>query len=64
MGREGYAWSFGGRARFRKSGRQVMRIHPLEPPFRIDRIWISTTQKEKPEPDALGPGEPAGPATE
>ena len=58
MPRSGYGWSPGGVARFRKTGKQVLRIYPVEPPFRIDRIWISTTQAEKPEADVLGPDEP------
>jgi hypothetical protein len=58
---ERYTWTPGGVARFARSGRQVMRLHPLETPIRIDCIWISPHKRERPEPEELGPskGRPA-----
>ena len=42
-------------ARFPRPGRQILRVYGVEPPVRIDAIWLSTTQKTRPEPGSFGP---------
>lgn len=37
--------------RFPKSGPQILRIHVLEFPTRVDAIWLSTTKMTRPKPD-------------
>jgi hypothetical protein len=41
--------------RFAKSGEQILRVYAVETPIRIDSIWISTTQKTRPEATQYGP---------
>jgi ferric-dicitrate binding protein FerR (iron transport regulator) len=41
--------------RFDRPGRQVLRLYVYEAPLRVDAIWLSTTQKSRPDPDARGP---------
>lgn len=64
--REGFWW-IGGDAdslldedrpltvKFARSGRQVLRVYPIESPMRFDAIWLSATQKTRPRPDQRGP---------
>lgn len=62
---EGFWWSGGGHdpnaaqapiaLRFKRSGRQVIRLHALEAPLQIDAIWLSTTKTNRPSPGE-GPG--------
>jgi len=68
--REGYLWTGGDiddppagtgpqasiSIRFLRPGRQVLRLHALEAPLRVDAVWLSTTRKTPPEPDLKGPG--------
>lgn len=42
--------------RFSRHGVQVLRLFAIESPLRIDAIWLSTTQKTRPEPERRGPG--------
>ncbi|MFN3485020.1 MAG: FecR family protein, partial [Planctomycetota bacterium] len=42
--------------RFSRHGVQVLRLLAIESPLRIDAIWLSTTQKSRPEPERRGPG--------
>jgi len=42
--------------RFERPGRQVLRMYVYEAPLRIDSIWLSTTQKTRPDSNARGPG--------
>jgi len=41
--------------RFNKSGEQLLKVFAVETPMRIDSIWISTTQKTRPEASRHGP---------
>jgi hypothetical protein len=64
-GHEGFWWSGGGHdpnvtqtpiaLRFKRSGRQVIRLHALETPLQIDALWLSTTKSTRPSPEE-GPG--------
>jgi ferric-dicitrate binding protein FerR (iron transport regulator) len=62
----GYRWS-GGQdetgwtqapisVRFNASGRQTLLIHAAEAPMRIDAVWLSASQKTRPDPQSTGPG--------
>ena len=42
--------------RFARYGPQVLRLHGMETPVRVDAIWLSATQKTRPEPERPGPG--------
>lgn len=56
--RAGFWWSGGSHdpgnsetpiaLRFKRSGRQVIRMHALETPLQIDAIWMSTTKSTRP----------------
>jgi len=62
---EGYWWSGGQHdtgstptpvsVRFDASGRQTLLMHAAETPLRIDAIWLSTTQRDRPDPQSFGP---------
>lgn len=63
--RAGYGW-IGGDAdfgrdiapatvRFLRDGPQRMNVYPLEVPIRIDAIWLSTTQEDRPDAAESGP---------
>lgn len=41
--------------RFARPGLQTVRMFAYETPVRIDAIWISATQKSRPEPSSSGP---------
>jgi len=41
--------------RFARSGWQLARLFVREGPIRIDAVWLSATQKTRPEPNAGGP---------
>jgi len=43
------------RIRFLKSGPQKFHVFGVETPMRIDTIWLSTTQKTRPDSNARGP---------
>ncbi|HYE99634.1 MAG TPA: protein kinase [Planctomycetota bacterium] len=56
------AWWIGGDAdadqdlpptqvRFRRSGLQTLRVHPFETPIRLEAIWLSASQTDRPPPD-------------
>ncbi|HLF95060.1 MAG TPA: hypothetical protein VJB14_16445, partial [Planctomycetota bacterium] len=65
MHQPGYAWIGGdadGKAdeipvavRFARPGMQVLYLYAYETPVRIDAIWISATQKSRPEASQSGP---------
>jgi hypothetical protein len=40
--------------RFARPGTQALRVYLAEGPMKIDAIWLSTTQKSR--PDAAQPG--------
>ena len=58
---QGFWWSGGGHdpnstqtpiaLRFKRPGRQVIRLHALETPLQIDTIWLSTTKTTRPGPE-------------
>jgi len=60
---QGFWWSGGGHdpgntqtpivLRFKRPGRQVMRLHALETPLQIDSIWLSTTKNTRPGQDEV-----------
>jgi hypothetical protein len=63
--RQGYWWMSGnmdGEAdrdnpiilRFTRKGRHILRLYAIESPMRIDRIWLSATQREIPAPETGG----------
>ncbi|HVE42832.1 MAG TPA: FecR family protein, partial [Planctomycetota bacterium] len=62
---EGYWWSGGshdpGRSqtpivvRFTRPGTQTIRMYLAEPPMRIDAIWLSVSQADRPKANDLGP---------
>lgn len=62
---DGYSWIAGPEnspkgtvlvtASFPRAGRQILRIYGVEPPVRIDAIWLSTTQKTRPEASVSAP---------
>ena len=39
--------------RFKRSGRQVIRMHAMETPLQIDAIWLSTTRTTRPGPEEV-----------
>lgn len=41
--------------RFRRPGRQVLRVYCVEPVTRVDAIWLSATQLTRPADDQFGP---------
>jgi hypothetical protein len=41
--------------RFTKPGPQILRLYAYEAPVRIDAIWLSTTQRTRPDPGSRGP---------
>lgn len=45
-------WRF--QLRFHKSGEQTIRIYGIEGPMELDRIWISSSQKDRPQGDFRG----------
>jgi hypothetical protein len=55
LGREMYKDAVPLQVRFAQDGKQTLRLYAVEAPVRIDAIWLSTTQKERPEKDAPGP---------
>lgn len=44
--------------RFARSGRQTIRLYAWESPMRIDAIWLSSTQKTRPDDAQTGPVPP------
>jgi tRNA A-37 threonylcarbamoyl transferase component Bud32 len=64
--RKDHAWWVGGDAdadgdlppmavRFSRTGLQTLRLYPFETPIRIEAVWLSTTQKDRPPADRKGP---------
>jgi hypothetical protein len=41
--------------KFARTGTQTIRMHLAEPPVRIDAIWLSTSQTQRPKSEDLGP---------
>ena len=41
--------------RFARAGRQTIKLYAYEGPIRIDAIWLSATQKTRPDDTATGP---------
>jgi len=44
------------RVRFAKAGRQKLHLYGTQTPMRIDAIWLSATQKTRPDDESTGPG--------
>ncbi len=42
--------------RFSRPGVQTLRIYAMETPMRIDAVWMSSSQKTRPDDATLGPG--------
>jgi hypothetical protein len=60
---EGYWWVGGNERevrlrtslRFNRPGLQTLKLYALEGPLRVDAVWLSATQKDRPAPGARGP---------
>lgn len=62
---EGYWWIGGNGSegqdtvaaavRFNRPGRQAIRVYVSESPLRLDSLWLSTSQKTRPEASSAGP---------
>lgn len=44
--------------RFARTGIQVLRVYPIETPMRFDAVWLSATQKTRPDANQRGPVRP------